>query len=82
MVNIVLLKEEPQRVKISPTRGLKLRSVASRKVVYREVSTEVSEPVKVGTDEQKPHRWLGRLDKVATHTNVQKVSNHQRNLSG
>jgi len=37
------------------TRGLKPRSVVSRKVVFREGSTEVSEPAKDGTDEQKLH---------------------------
>ena len=35
----------------SPTEAL-----ASRKVVYREVSTEGSEPAKSGTDEQKRHK--------------------------
>jgi len=35
----------------SPTEAL-----ASRKVVYREVGTEGSEPAKSGTDEQKRHK--------------------------
>ena len=37
-------------------RGLISEALASRKVVYREVCTEGSEPAKSGTDEQKRDR--------------------------
>ena len=53
--------------------GVTTRSLVSRKVVYREVCTEVSETASVCTDEQKlnrRHRWT---DKVAQHTKVQSV---------
>lgn len=53
--------------------GVTTRSLVSRKVVYREVCTEVSETTSVCTDEQKlnrRHRWT---DKVAQHTKVQSV---------
>jgi len=36
-------------------RGVASEALASRKVVYREVCTEGSEPAKSGTDEQKRH---------------------------
>ena len=36
-------------------RGVVSEALASRKVVYREVCTEGSEPAKSGTDEQKRH---------------------------
>jgi len=37
-------------------RGVISEALASRKVVYREVCTEGSEPAKSGTDEQKRHK--------------------------
>ena len=46
------------------------RSEVSRKVVHREVSTEVSEPAQDGTDEQKLHKRLCKPDKVAQQTEV------------
>ena len=70
MVNIVLLKEAPPRVEVSPRGVEELRSEVSRKVVYCEVSTEVSEPAKDGTDEQKLHKRLYKPDEVAQQTEV------------
>ena len=51
------------RVEVPYTRGSCLEVLASRKVVYREVSTEGSETAKSGTDEQKRdmrHSCLGK----------------------
>jgi len=45
--------------------------LASRKVVWGDPCTEVSETAKVGTDEQKLDMRHVKSDKVATHTNVQ-----------
>ena len=57
MVNIVLLKKNPEGA--SPLCvGLTPEALASRKVVYREVCTEVSGTAKAGTDEQKLHTRL------------------------
>ena len=58
------------RREVSPRGVEKLRSEASRKVVHREVSTEVSEPAQDGTDEQKLHKRLCEPDKVAQQTEV------------
>ena len=55
--------------------GLTPRSVASRKVVYCEVCTEVSDTANVCPDEQKLNKRHVRKDKVAQHTKVQSVQN-------
>lgn len=53
-------------------RGVVPEALASRKVVRRNPGTEVSEPAKTCTDEQKPDRRLYGLDEVAHHTEVRK----------
>jgi hypothetical protein len=45
-------------------------TLASRKVVYREVCTEGSETAKSGTDEQKLDMRHSKSDEVAQHTKV------------
>ena len=52
-------------------RGVVPEALASRKVVYREVSTEGSDTAKSGTDEQKRHMRLYYEDKQAHHCKVQ-----------
>ena len=54
-------------------RGVVSEALASRKVVYCEVSTEGSETAKSGTDEQERHMRLQNEDKQAHHCNVQRI---------
>jgi hypothetical protein len=51
-------------------RGVVSEALASRKVVYCEVSTEGSETAKSGTDEQKRHMRHNCLGKQAHHCNA------------
>ncbi len=48
------------------------KALASGKVVYSNVSTEVSRTAKVCTDEQKLDKRHSREDKVAHHTKVRR----------
>ena len=54
-------------------RGVVSEALASRKVVYCEVSTEGSETAKSGTDEQERHMRLRNEDKQSHHCNVQSI---------
>jgi hypothetical protein len=52
---------------------LKPESLASGKVVYREVCTEGSQTAKSGTDEQKRHMRQVKADKRPQQRNVQRL---------
>ncbi len=54
-------------------RGVTPEALASRKVVWSNSGTKVSETAKTCTDEQKPDMRLYRLDEWAQHTEVQNV---------
>ena len=54
-------------------RGVVSEALASRKVVYCEVSTEGSETAKSGTDEQERHMRLQKEDKQTHHCNVRSI---------
>jgi len=47
-----------QRVEVPYVQGWRLETLASRKVVWGDPCTEVSETAKVGTDEQEPDKRL------------------------
>ena len=61
-----------QRVQV-PYERLKPESLASGKVVYREVCTEGSQTAKSGTDEQKRHMRQVKADKRPQQRNVQSL---------
>ena len=48
-------------------------TLASRKVVYCEVSTEVSGTARVCTDEQEVHKRHNALDEIAQHIEVPRI---------
>ena len=52
-------------------------ALASRKVVYREVCTEGSEPAKSGTDEQKRNMRHNCSGKQALHCKAQRTPKEQ-----
>ena len=55
-------------------------TLASRKVVFRERCTEVSEPAKVGTEEHEPNMRLCKLGKMPHHINAQMFRKKQQSL--
>jgi len=65
-------------VKVPYTRGSFLEVLASRKVVYREVSTEGSETAKSGTDEQKRDMRHHCSGEQTLHCKAQRTQEEQR----
>jgi len=57
-------------VQVPYGQGLGLEPLASRKVVYREISTEGSDPAKLGTEEHEPHKRQIGADELAHHNEV------------
>lgn len=56
--------------------GVTSRSLVSRKVVYRKVSTKVSETANVCTDEQKLDKRHQGEDEIAQHIKVRSLQDH------